>query len=310
MTNKQQGLPASTLWMLAAISLGWGINWPMIKLALSEIPPFSFRSVCLMGGSAILFAIAAYARLPMRVPRGQWGRLLALGLFNVTLWNMCVAFGILYMSSGRASILGYTMPLWCVPLSAWLLHERVTARRVLGVALGMGAMLLLLSDEWRAMQAAPKGTLLIVAGAVSWAIGTVSLKRYPIDLPVTSFTAWQLLVGGIPIVIGALAFDLPRLRPLTAGPSFALAYNVLVTFVFCRWAWNKIVPTVPVGVSTLAVLMTPVVGVFSGMLVLAEPPHWKDFVALGMVMLSLATVLLPPGSLRRLFVKDREPAAK
>jgi len=296
--------------MLVALTLGWGFNWPMIKLALSEIPPFSFRGVCLLSGSASLFAIVTYARIPLRVPRGQWGRLLLLALFNVTAWNVFITYGIGYMSSGRAAILAYTMPLWSVPLSAWFLNERITARRMLGVGLGMGAMLLLLADEWRAVQAAPKGTLLMVSGAITWALGTVMMKRNPVDLPVASFTAWQMLVGGIPICLAAVAFELHNLRPLTTGPAVALAYNVLVTFIFCRWAWNKIVATVPVGVSSLSILMTPVVGVFSGMLVLSESPHWQDIAALGLVILALATVMLPPGSMRARFPKPREPAAK
>jgi drug/metabolite transporter (DMT)-like permease len=308
--QERQGFPASILWVLVALTLGWGFNWPMIKLALTEVPVFSFRSACLLGGAAGLFAIAACARLPLRVPRGQWGRLLLIALFNITVWNVCVVYGIGYMSSGRAAILAYTMPLWSVPLSAWLLHERVTARRVLGVGLGMGAMLLLLSVELQAVQAAPVGTLLMMGAALSWAIGTVMMKRFPVDLPVTALAAWQLLLGGIPIYAGTLAFEMHSLHPLTLWPALALAYNVLVAFVFCHWAWYKIVTAVPVGVSSLSSLMTPVVGVFSGMLVLAERPHWQDYAALGLVLLALATVMLPPGSIGVLFKKSQEPRSK
>ena len=301
--QERQGFPASILWVLVALTLGWGFNWPMIKLALTEMPVLSFRSVCLLGGAAGLFAIVAYARLPLRVPRGQWGRLLLIALFNITAWNVCVIYGIGYMSSGRAAILAYTMPLWSVPLSAWLLRERITQRRVLGVGLGMGAMLLLLSVELQAVQAAPKGTLLMMGAALSWAIGTVLMKRFPVELPVGSLTAWQLLLGGVPIYAGALAFEMHGLRPLTLWPAVALAYNVLVAFVFCQWAWFKIATVVPVGVSSLSSLMTPIVGVFSGVLVLSERPHWQDFAALGLVLLALATVMLPPGSMRVLYLK-------
>jgi len=301
--EERQGFPASILWVLVLLTLGWGFNWPMIKLALTEIPVLSFRSVCLAGGAAGLFAIAARAGLRLRPPRGQWGRLALITLFNITIWNVCVVYGISYMSSGRAAILAYTMPVWSVPLSAWLLRERITARRVLGVGLGMLAMLLLMSNELQAVRAAPKGTLLMTGAALSWAIGTVLMKRYPVDLPVASLTAWQLLLGGIPIHLGALAFELHSLQPLTLWPAVALAYNVLVSFIFCHWAWFKIVTSVPVGVSSLSSLMTPVVGVFSGMLVLAEVPHWQDFAALGLVLLALATVLLPPGAIRTPFSK-------
>lgn len=98
-----------------------------------------------------------------------------LALFSITAWNVSITLEIGYMSSGRAAILAYTMPLWSVPFSAGLLKERVTLRRMLGVALGMGAMLLLLVDELRAVQAAPRGTFLMVSGAISRAIGTVML---------------------------------------------------------------------------------------------------------------------------------------
>ncbi len=293
--TRQQDFPKSILWVLAALTLGWGFNWPMIKLALTELPVLSFRSLCLLCGAAGLFAIAAFARLPLRVPQGQWRRLLLIALFNITGWNVFSVYGIGYMSSGRAAILVYTMPLWGVLLSAWLLDERLTARRILGVALGMGAVLLLLSSELHAVQQAPVGTLLMLSAALTWAIGTVMLKRYPVDLPVTSLTAWQLLLGGIPIYTGAIAFELERLQPLTLGPALALIYNILVAFIFCHWAWYKIVTMVPVGVSSLSTLMIPVVGVFSGMLVLAEVPHWQDYAALVLVILALATVLLPSG---------------
>ena len=59
--EERHGFPASILWVLVALTLGWGFNWPMIKLALSEVPVFSFRSACLLGGAAGLFAIAKLA---------------------------------------------------------------------------------------------------------------------------------------------------------------------------------------------------------------------------------------------------------
>lgn len=99
-----------------------------------------------------------------------------------------------------------------------------------------------------------------------------------------------MLIGGISICAGAFALELQGLRPLTPGPALALAYNVLVVFVICRWAWNKIVATVPVGVLSQSVLMTPVVGEFSRMPVLSEAPRWQDFAALVLVMLSSGSI--------------------
>lgn len=67
----------------------------------------------------------------------------------------------------------------------------------------------------------------------------------------------------------------------------------IVVFVLGFWAWTKIAFVAPVGVSSLAVMLTPVVGVFNGMLLLGERPQWPDYAALILVVASLCTVLLP-----------------
>ena len=113
------------------------------------------------------------------LPTGQWGRLWLLALLNITSWNMLVAFGVGMIPSGRAAILAYTMPVWAVPLSVWLLGERITRRKLLGLALGMGGLALLLGEAFVSLGAAPLGSLLVLGAALSWALGTVLQKRYP-----------------------------------------------------------------------------------------------------------------------------------
>jgi drug/metabolite transporter (DMT)-like permease len=71
-------------------------------------------------------------------------------------------------------------------------------------------------------------------------------------------------------------------------------YNMFVAFIFCYWAWTKIVQSMPVGVSSLATSLVPVVGVFSGAVVLGEVPRLADYAALVLVVGALATVLVSP----------------
>jgi drug/metabolite transporter (DMT)-like permease len=136
----------------------------------------------------------------------------------------------------------------------------------------------------------------MVGAAASWALGTVMIKRWPVSLPTSSFTGWQMLLALIPIGSLALLHEHGTFNPfaLSAWPMFGVLYNLLVAFLFCYWAWMKIALVAPVGVSSLSVMMIPVVGVFSGMLVLGETPHWQDYAALILVVGALATVLLPP----------------
>jgi len=286
-------LPRSLLFLLAALTLAWGFNWPMMKLAVTELPVWSFRTLCIAAGSAGLFAIARTQGSRVRVPDGQWPRLIFSSLFNVTGWNLLIGYGVLMLPSGRSAILAYTMPLWTVMLSALFLHEAFTIRKTAGVVLGMSAVALLLAAEFAHMRAAPYGALLIIGAALSWATGTVIMKRLPTDLPTTSFVAWQLALGGLPVIAGALLFEWRTWQPISHAAAAGLLYNMLVASLFCHWAWFKIATNAPASIAALSTMMIPVVGVFSGMLVLGEQPQWQEYVALILVTMALATVLIP-----------------
>jgi drug/metabolite transporter (DMT)-like permease len=158
----------------------------------------------------------------------------------------------------------------------------------------MAALLLLLGDGLKTLGSAPLGSLLVVGASVSWALGTVLQKRYPVAMPTASYTAWIMLLGGVPITAGALLFeDLRWLGEVGFWPVAGLLYNIFAAFAFAHWAWIKIATSVPVGVFSLSMLVIPVVGVISGMLFLGERPSWAEYVALALVLASLMTVVLP-----------------
>jgi drug/metabolite transporter (DMT)-like permease len=294
MPENHHTLPRSMWLVLALLTLGWGVNWPMMKMALAEIPVWTFRGLCVAAGALGLFAIARAGNLQTRIPPGQRLRLCVTASLNVTLWNVLIGYGMTMLPSGRAAILAYTMPLWVVLLSTAVLREKLTRRRILGVTLGMSGMALLIGNEFSAVESSPTGAMLVVGAALSWALGTLLMKRYPTDLPTTSFTAWQLLIGGLPVMIGALILDWGEWQPIGIKPAIGLGYNMLIAFVLCHWAWFKIATTAPAPVASLSTLMIPVIGVLSGMALLGEQPRWQEYVALALVIAALATVLIPP----------------
>jgi drug/metabolite transporter (DMT)-like permease len=287
-------LPRRLWWVLAALTFAWGFNWTAMKVALGEVPPWTFRSFCLGFGSAVLFAALRAGGQPLAVPRGQWGRLALLAFFNITCWNMLVAFGVALIPSGRAAILAYTMPVWAIPLSVWLLGERVTRRKLGGLALGLIALALLLGEGLASLGAAPLGSLMVLGAALTWALGTVLQKRFPVRMPAGPYTAWIMFLGGVPIFLGMLLFeDLARLRAVSLRAWSGVLYNVLVSFAFAHWAWIKLATSVPVSVFAISMLVIPVIGVLSGMAFLGERPSLAEAAALFLVLGALATVIRP-----------------
>lgn len=299
MQREPDHLPRRLWWVLAGLTLAWGFNWTAMKVSLSEVTPWTFRTFCLGLGSAVLFAVLRAGGQSLAVPKGQRARLALLAFFNITCWNLLVAFGMTMIPSGRAAILAYMMPAWAIPLSVWILGERLTGTKLAGLALGMAGLALLLWEGIATLGSAPLGSLLVLGASVSWAFGTVLQKRYPMAMPAGPYTAWIMLLGGIPIFIGAMFLDdFDALGDIGIWAALGIAYNVLIAFAWAHWAWIKIATAVPVTVFSLSMLIIPVVGVISGMLFLGERPSWAEYAALGLVLGSLVTVVVPSRQIR------------
>ena len=264
-----------------------------MKVVITEIPRWIFRGDSILLASVGLFGVAWLSGQSLKVPAGRWPQLLAMASCNIVGWNMFAIYGVSLLPSGRAAILGYTMPIWSALLSAWFLNEPLTRRRLIGLALGMSGMGLLIGAEFEHLGRAPIGVILMLVAAIFWAGGLVIYKRDPPPMPITSLTAWQALLGGIPIALAGHALESVEWGRVGFWPMFGFWYNVFIGLLFCYWAWNKLVQMVPAAVSSLGSLIVPVVGVFSGMVFLNEAPRWQDFAALVLVMTAIATVLLP-----------------
>jgi drug/metabolite transporter (DMT)-like permease len=281
-------------WVLAGLTFAWGFNWSAMKIALAEVTPWVFRSLCLGLGCAVLFLVLRAGGQKLAVPPGQWRRLWLLAFFNITCWNLLVAYGLTMIASGRAAILAYTMPVLAVPLSVWLLGERMTSRKIAGLLLGLGGLALLLGEAAAGLGGAPLGSLLALGAAFTWALGVVLQKRYPVAMPAGAYTAWIMLLGGLPVIVGSLLFEDWRVLG-NVGPKawLGVAYNVLIAFAWAHWAWITIATSVSVTVFSLSMLVIPVVGVLSGMLFLGERPSLAECGAAVLVLASLATVVVP-----------------
>ena len=115
-------------------------------------------------------------------------------------------------------------------------------------------------------------------------------------MPVTALTGWQLLVGGIPVAVGWLFIEAwPDLSGVSPTAVLATAYAATVAMIFCFCAFIKLVTLLPASVAATSTLGVPVMGVFSGALMLGEPLGWREAAALVLVLGGLGLVLMPRG---------------
>lgn len=292
MPSTPNHLSREGLALLLCLAIGWGINWPIMKMIVAEIPPLSFRGICLFFGGLGILAIARASGLRTRIPSGYLSKLLWLCLLNIIGWNLLATYGLSLLPAGRAALLGYTMPLWGLALSVWLLAEPFTRRHAIAMLLGMGGIAALMSDALGGMLQAPLGVLLMIAAAWCWSGGMVLMKRWQIPMNTVTLTGWLLLLASLPMLAGALVVDgLPQQWPRTPI-MLGLIYNVFIAFMLCYWAWNRLIFLLPVSVSSLSSLLTPLIGVISGVIMLGEPLTWREYLAAGLILGAVAVVNL------------------
>ncbi|MNR99523.1 putative inner membrane transporter yiJE [compost metagenome] len=282
--------------LLVLLTLCWGINWPIMKMGVQFFPPIAFRSLCMLGSIPILWLAVRSQGASLSIPRSELGTIFKLTIPNVVLWNVCIIVGVKMLSSGRAAILGYTMPIWAVLSGLIFFRDNITRLGWAGITLALTGALLLLSSEFVNMAGQPLGSILALIAAASWGYGTVLMKRSKLNIASITLTFWMILLGALclALISAVLEYDAWRLPNLKE--TLAIAYNALLVFGFGQAIWFSLARTLPPIASSLSVMMIPVLGVFSGMWILNETPHWQDFVAMLLILAAMSTVLLKPRS--------------
>jgi drug/metabolite transporter (DMT)-like permease len=277
--------------LLALLTLFWGVNWPVMKFAVQTLAPLTFRGLGMAGGLACLWAWARYRKIDLRIPAGKAATILKLAMPNMVAWHLVAIIAVASLPSGRAAILGYTMPVWAV-LSGWALFgDRPRGRQWFSIACAAVAILILLSSELVALAGAPMGTLLMLFAAANWGLGTVMLRRAKLEMDTVALTFWMLLVATVAVSFGALVFEASRWHSPTPVEWLTIAYQSAVVFGFCHVVWFSLARALPPIASGLSTMMIPVVGTISGALALGEHPHVTDLAAILLVLTALATTI-------------------
>ncbi len=288
MINRRQTLA------LVALTLMWGVNWPMMKFSLRELSPLYFRAATMSAGAICLYLF--YRRRGVRLaPRGaEWRSIFSLAAPNMLGWHMVTVLGVRELASGRAAILGFTMPIWTVLISVLFLGERLTRRvafAVVSVAVAIG---LLVWHEVAAISGRPVGVAWMELGAVLWAIGTLMMRRSKITLPMEALTVWMMIVSSVGLWAVALLAEPWPVWQFSGAMWASLAYAALINYGAAQVIWFGMARDLPPSTSAMSVMAVPIVGTLSATFIVGEWPHWQDYAAILFVIGAIAAVLLPP----------------
>jgi len=279
--------------LLVGLTLCWGLNWPVMKLGVTHYPPLSFRALSMWLGLPALWLVLRVQNVPFKIARSGWRELGTLTFFNMLVWHVLAILAVQALSSGRAAILGYTMPIFSALIGAAFFGERIHWRQALGVAAAALGVVLLLWHEIGAMAGRPFAALSMLVAAAAWAYGTQRMRRTKLPEPTLALVFWMSLATAIVMTVVAAVRESSQWHAPDTTAWAAIVYNALLIFAFAQPVWLWLARTLPPIASTLSVMMIPVLGVVSGAWWLGETLHWQDWTAVALIMVAIASVLLP-----------------
>ncbi|MCW2238613.1 DMT family transporter [Azospirillum canadense] len=283
---------ALDLALVAMISVAWGLNWPAVKIMLSQIPPWTMRSISFAATAAVLFAVARWRGESLAVPRAERGPLVAAALLNIAGFNILATFGQLNMATSGAAIIAYTMPAWGTLLAIPLLGERPGRLQWLGLLCGLAGLGVLLGPDLARLGALPLGPAFMLGAALSWALGSMVLKRTRWTIGSAAVNGWQFALS-LPLTLPiALALEPAPTLALEPRVAVALAYHLLISMAGGYLLWFAILKRMSVAQATVSSLVVPVIGVSGAILLLGETPPLRTYVALALIVGAVLLVVL------------------
>jgi drug/metabolite transporter (DMT)-like permease len=269
--------------MLVLLCLLWGVTWPVMKIALNEIPPLSMRTLSAGFAALTLLVICVVRRRSFRIPSARaWAHLVIISLLNIVGFSLFSAFAQIAAATSRVAILAYTMPIWTVLLAWLILGERPTRFQAIAMALCVAGLAILIY---------PLATT--IGSGLSWAAGTVYIKWARIEADPLGVTSWQLTIAFFVIAACLLMFNgRLDLDAAHAGALFAVAFTGIAGAGIAYAMWFEIVRRLPAATASLGVLGIPVIGVLSTILMLGERPTAADIIGFAFILAASACALL------------------
>ena len=271
---------------LVVLTVLWGANWVVMKLALASAHPVVFTAQRTWVGIAVLFVAMAALRLPL-APQAGWTAIVVTGLLQTTVNFGSTTMALAGGGAGRTSVLVFTMPFWTLVIARLVLGERVRGAQWVAVGCALAGLVLVVAPwDWRG-DLAPK--LWATLSGLGWAAGTVATKHFQQERPSDplNFLAWQMLVGVLPLTLLAVALELPPTRWSVAQVGL-LVYVGAVSTALGFLLWIAILKHLPAGTASLNMFAIPPIALVSSMAVFGERLAANEWTGIALIGAGLA----------------------
>lgn len=274
----------------------WGVNFTVVSLGLGSFPPFLL--------AALRFAVAALPVLIIPRPDVPWPRLIGvastwfIGQFSFLFLAMAVG-----MPPGLASVTLQSQVFFTITFAALVYREFPRRHQLAGMGLALVG-LLLIGSTIGTHGMTPLGFVLTLAAAACWAAGNVALRGVG-RCDMLHLVVWLSLIPPLPLFGLALAVEGPEtvmtaLSTVSWGGVGAVLYLAVPTTLIGYVIWGYLLKRYPLATVAPFSLLVPLFGTLSAALVIGEQFEVMRLIGIGLLVASLAIVIMPPQLLTRL----------
>jgi len=257
--------------LLGVLALLWGSSYPLLKIAVTEIPPVTLIAARVTIAAVILLVIVAAQGDVLPRGRAVWGRLFLQGFLNsYGAWTL-LAWGQRQIESALAAVLNSTSPLFVFLITVLVTrHEAAGGLRLLGACLGIAGVTLIVGvDALDGLGDQVVAQLAVLASAVLYAFAALHGRRFS-SLPAAVTAAGTMLCAAAVLIPLSFAVDRPwTLTPSWAAIGAALTLGSLCTGIALLLYFRLVHTLGSLGVTSQSYLRAGV-GVLLGVVVLGE----------------------------------------
>ena len=270
----------------------WAVCFPLITVGFAYAPHLTFAALRAFIAGAALVGVGLV--LGRAVPSGAriWITLIFTGLGATSLAFLGMFHAAEFVSPGIAAVIANTQPLLAAVLAGMFLNEHLDNRGKLGLALGFAGIVLIAAPQLLSNQADSYflGIAYILLAAFGITVSNVLIKWIVGDVDAIMAMGFQMLIGGIPLAVGAFVFEEPQNVIWSLNFVLILAGLSLFGSALVYWLWVSILETTPLTQANTFSFLVPVFGLTMGALFFGETLGWLEFAGISLTLFGIALV--------------------
>lgn len=267
---------------VAALCIIWGTSYLFIRYGVEAFPPFQFAGMRQTIGGLLLLGIV-FLLQNQAFPGWQYAwKQAGFGLLMIGFGNGLVTWGVQYVPTGIAALLGSTVPIMVVIVNLILgEEERINRHVAIGVLLGFIGPLIIFGDTLEDFfnHQYTWGIVLIIVAGFGWALASVLSKDYNIQYSTMMNAGFQMLFGGIGLLLASLLLEKPTFAHTSLLSIWSLLYLAIVSSAVAFSLYLYALKRLPVTVVSLYSYVNPLIAILLGWIFLQEKLSWNIFFA-------------------------------